>query len=290
MNSINKTIYMTYKKNIPDIVFYRWKLLNSEYKLDLSLDDDCIHFLKQNFNVYIADLFLKIPEGMYKADLWRLCKLYIHGGVYADVDLVPYLKMEDLDKDITFYSCLSFEKTSIFQAFMINYKPKSPLILQFLLSFLLNSPYNYPNGPTYDIYNCISHNLNNISIKAETKYNIEEVKILVNIGPSDSKTKQINLYFFPEDIVYNIKLIENSHIDTFRFTIQNNILTIERLDMNEGWGYSHSINICIESKESIFLFQENVGEYNDWRTSFVTFDNNKILDSRDMNYHNNGGW
>ena len=131
---VNKTIYMTYKKEIPDIVFNRWKLLNKEYKMELSLDHDCIHFLKQHFNDYIAELFSKIPRGMYKADLWRLCKLYICGGVYADVDLVPYLDMDKLDKDITFYSCLGINGTSIFQAFMLNYKPKSPLILQFIIS------------------------------------------------------------------------------------------------------------------------------------------------------------
>ena len=33
---VNKTIYMTYKKIIPDIVFKRWNLLNKEYKMELS--------------------------------------------------------------------------------------------------------------------------------------------------------------------------------------------------------------------------------------------------------------
>jgi hypothetical protein len=283
---VNKTIYMTYKKNVPDIVFTRWKVLNKEYKFDLSFDNDCIRFLEQNFNDYIANLFSKIPQGMYKADLWRLCKLYIYGGVYADIDLVPYLDIDKLDKDVTFYSCLALDNNSIFQAFMINYKPKSPLILQFLISFLLNSPYNYSNGPTYDMYNCISHNLNNIKIGSDKKYNFEEVKILVNIGTSETNKKNIDLYFFPEDINYNIKLIENPNNDIFNFIIENNILIIEKIDENTGWEYNHSINICIESNETIFLFKENIGPNNNWVTSYVTLDNVKILDSRDMDYHN----
>jgi len=84
----NKTIYFTYKKECPNFVFQRWKKLNKDYDINFSLDDDCISFLIEHFNYYIADLFMKIPQGMYKADLWRLCKLYINGGVYADVDLV----------------------------------------------------------------------------------------------------------------------------------------------------------------------------------------------------------
>ena len=96
---VNRTIYMTYKNIIPEFVFNRWKLLNKEYKMKLSLDNNCIHFLKKNFNDYIVELFLKIPCGIFKADLWRLCKLYICGGVYADVDLVPYLDIDKLDKE-----------------------------------------------------------------------------------------------------------------------------------------------------------------------------------------------
>ena len=100
MDEINKTIYFTYKKNCPDKVFNRWKELNKDYEIDFSLDSDCISFLIENFNYYIADLFKKIPHGPYKSDLWRLCKLYIRGGVYADVDLIPYINLDTLDNAV----------------------------------------------------------------------------------------------------------------------------------------------------------------------------------------------
>ena len=108
---INKTIYMTYKKPIPEKCINRWTQLNPNYKIDFSLDNDCIQFLKDNFNDYIVNLFIKIEVGMYKADLWRLCKLYINSGIYADVDLVPYLNIDELDKDISFYTCVNCLKT-----------------------------------------------------------------------------------------------------------------------------------------------------------------------------------
>jgi mannosyltransferase OCH1-like enzyme len=74
---------MKYKKTVPKFVFDRWKKLNPNYNIDFSLDDQCITFIRENFNDYIADL-------------WRLCKLYIDGGVYADVDLVPYINISCL--------------------------------------------------------------------------------------------------------------------------------------------------------------------------------------------------
>ena len=290
----NKTIYMTYKKPVPDKVFSRWINLNKEYTIDFSLDTDCIYFLKTHFNDYISDLFLKIPTGMYKADLWRLCKLYINGGVYSDVDLVPYINLDTLDKDITFYSCISAANDGIFQAFMKCIGQRSPLILIFLLSFLQNNPYKICNGPTFDMYNCIKYNLNDINILPEEKYEINEVKICINIGSSDTNTKQKDLYFFPNDIEYVIKLVENYYNDAFNFVIENNILNITRIDNSGGWGHNHSVNICIKSNERILLFKElfgqGAGHYNHITQACVTFHGNKILDSRDPDYYDNKGW
>jgi len=286
---MNKTIYMTYKKEVPDIVFKRWKDLNTDYNIEFSLDDDCIKFLKTHFNEYIAQLFIDIPVGMFKADLWRLCKLYIHGGVYADVDLVPYINIDTLDKDVTFYSCITITDNAIFQAFMINFsKPKNPLLLHFLLSFLMNNPYYTANGPTFDMYKCIQYNLNGIHLLPETTYELTEIKIPIRVGFSETNSKLIDLHYFPDDIEYSIKLISTGYKDTFDFSIKDNILTITRTDEVTGWGYPHSIVIVIPSREKIFLFKENCEE--NWVQSFVTHNHTKILDSRDLDYYHNNGW
>lgn len=286
---MNKTIYMTYKKTVPEYVLLRWKKLNPNYNIEFSLDYDCITFIKKHFNDYIVDLFNKIPKGMYKADLWRLCKLYINGGVYADVDLVPYIDIDSLNKDITFYSCLAIDTNSIFQAFIINFsKPRNPLIFIFLLSFLINNPYNNNNGPCYDMYNCIKYNLNN-NIIANKKYELEEIKICINIGSSNINIKHINLYYFPNNIEYTIKLKQNIYSDMFNFDIIDNMLIVKRIDENTGWEYDHFCDICIKSNESIFLFKEN-SEDNKMANCYVSYNNTKILDSRDIDYYNNGGW
>jgi hypothetical protein len=288
---MNKTIYMTYKKKVPDFVFSRWKSLNEDYAIEFSLDEDCVSFLEKHFNKVIADLFKKIPIGMFKADLWRLCKLYINGGIYADVDLIPHININSLDKDITFYSCMSKDQSSVFQAFMVCFsKPRNPLILHFLMSFLINKPYNYHNGPTYDMYNCIKYNLNGIHIHPEKKYEIGEIKIPIPIGSSKENTKTIDLSYFPDNIECTVKLNPSPYGDTFLFEIKNNTLIVRRTDTKDGWGHNHSCNICIQSDEKIFLFKENSGPNNDWVTSYITLNNKKILDSRDLNYYKNGGW
>ena len=287
---INKTIYMTYKKPVPDFVYNRWKTRNPSYNIEMSLDAECILFLERYINRFVASLFNYIPKGMYKADLWRLCKLYINGGVYADVDLVPHLNIDNLSKDITFYSCLTPRSKSIFQAFMINFsKPKNNLILIFLLSFLINKPFEKINGPTFDMYDCIKYNLDGVDPEPFVRYDLEEVKIKIDVGSSDKNVKKINLYYFPPYIKYRIQLKENTTGNKFTYRIYNNVLFVKRVDENSGWDYDHSLDICIQSRESIFLFKED-WEGEDWVHASVTLGSKKILDSRDINYHRNRGW
>ena len=288
----NRTIYLTYYKDIPDIVFNRWKVLNKNYNVELHLDNQCIQFLKAHFNDYVVNLFKTIPRGMYKADLWRLCKLYIHSGVYSDVDIVPYINIDTLDSDITFYSSLSIDKDSIFQAFMVNRsKPQNPLLLHFIISFLVNKPYYNPhNGPTYDMYKCLQYNIGTNIVKAETKYKIDTIKIKIEIGQSDTNIKKIDLCFFPHDIDYTIQIKKHPHKDIFHFNIKNNILTVQRIDKQIGWGYHHTADIRIPSNETIYLFTENIGNNHNWITSYVSNKGVKLLDSRDLTYHKNGGW
>jgi hypothetical protein len=281
---------MTYKKPVPDFVYNRWKTRNPSYNIEMSLDAECILFLERYINRFVASLFNYIPKGMYKADLWRLCKLYINGGVYADVDLVPHLNIDNLSKDITFYSCLTPRTKSIFQAFMINFsKPKNNLILIFLLSFLINKPFEKINGPTFDMYDCIKYNLDGVDPEPFVRYDLEEVKIKIDVGSSDKNVKKINLYYFPPYIKYRIQLKENTTGNKFTYRIYNNILFVKRVDENSGWDYDHSLDICIQSRESIFLFKED-WEGEDWVHASVTIGSKKILDSRDINYHRNRGW
>jgi len=281
---------MTYKKPVPQLVYNRWKTRNPSYNIELSVDAECILFLEQYINRFVASLFNYIPRGMYKADLWRLCKLYMNSGVYADVDLIPHLNIDNLSKDVTFYSCLTPRTKSIFQAFMINFsKPRNNLILIFLLSFLINKPFEKMNGPTFDMYDCIKYNLDGVDPEPFVRYDLEEVKIKIDVGSSDKNVKKINLYYFPPYIKYIIKLKENTTDNKFTYRIYNNILFVKRVDANSGWDYEHSLDICIQSKESIFLFKEDWQGEN-WVHASVTLGSKKILDSRDINYHRNHGW
>jgi hypothetical protein len=273
---------MTYKKEIPTKVTDRWKQMNPSYTIDFSLDHDCIHFLREHFNDYIANLFISIPIGMYKADLWRLCKLYVYGGVYADVDLVPYINLDLLDTSVDFYSCISALDNSIFQAFIV--AKKHPLLYVFLLSFLLKNPYSNLNGPTYDMYQCLQYMIKQ-PILPHKKYEFD-VKIKINIGASHTNIKEIPLHYFPKFPSITIKLHDHSFSDKFSFKIQNNVLFVTRIDSPIGWDWPHAVDIGFKSKASIMLFEEHWGVNNQHTDCYVTHFKKKILDSRDKEFVN----
>ncbi len=316
---------MTYKSPVPQKVFDRWTKLNPNYTIDFSMDADCIRFLTEHFGESVADLFRTIPKGMYKADLWRLCKLYIHGGIYADVDLVPHEPMvldQLIDPKADFYSVLDIGNAAIFQAFMAA-KPRSPLVLAFLSSFLINHPYNYPNGPTYDMKLCIQHMVDYQTCRPTTLKPIQpnefipiaDIFIIVPIGSSNQQCKRIPLLYVNSEVTYSFELMPNPYVDRFQFVLDRDdkSLVITRLDESHGWGFNHFVKIRIvpttvatapapvqtqphkqaqthtPNKSNVYLFKEQIGATG-WVTSYVTHKGVKIMDSRDLEYHANGGW
>jgi len=65
----------------------RMKKVNPEFNFYLYDDNDCREFIKNNFPDDILTAYNTLKPGAYKADLWRLCVLYINGGIYIDIKL-----------------------------------------------------------------------------------------------------------------------------------------------------------------------------------------------------------
>lgn len=286
------TIYMTYKKEVPQYVLDRWLNINPNYKIDLSLDDDCIKFLRDNFNDNIANLFINIKKGMYKADLWRLCKLYKHNnniGIYADVDLVPHLSIDKMiPYDNTLYSCLSLVDFSIFQAFIINkLKHNHAIFMIFMISFYVNKIYERFNGGTYDMYRCLSYIFNVRYFIIGKLYSADKIKIKIKIGTSMNNIKHIDLGYFDDyKGDYEIVLHKKRDNDDFKLKIENHILIVEKVNKNiNGWKNNYYCDIIFNEPFNLFLY----GEYGFplGCNQYVLYGKDKILDSRDKKYFSN---
>ena len=295
--TFNKTIYMTYKNNnVPDRVFERWRSLNVEYAIDFSDDVSCINFLKTDINTRIMDIFNTIDDGRYKSDLWRLYKLYMHGGVYADIDIVPSIVIDTImNTNIDFYSCLAADRASIFQAFMISRGAKNPLVLAFMLSITQNKPFDKSNGPTYDMYNVLRYNIpKDKPICSDVTYVLHQVRVPIRIGSSNTNTKRVCLYYFPQDTVYEVQLVPAPHsTGVFEFDIVNDVLIVTRTDTcsNVGWTHDHTCDIILQQCVNVYLLNEHLPEGVCYENAYVMYNGLRVFDCRDTEYvQNNRSW
>ena len=158
-------IHQTMKSENVPINMYKaaksWIDLNREYEYRFCNDKKCSDFLLNNFpkRVYIAHSMLY--AGAAKSDLWRLCVLYVHGGVYSDIDTIAKvplskiikndddfisLKAKYLHKNIT-QKKIILQNAKITNAFIATV-PKHPLILETInnivhkIFYLLNNKIN----------------------------------------------------------------------------------------------------------------------------------------------------
>ena len=131
---IPNIIHLCYRtKNIPNYIIPNWKKLNQEYEIKLYDNNDCINFLLNNFEQKYVDIFNFIQNGPIKADFFRVCVLYIEGGVYSDIDCEPLISIKDfLAQDVTFLTCASMKKNDLNPHFIIS--PPKHQILQYCIN------------------------------------------------------------------------------------------------------------------------------------------------------------
>lgn len=93
-------LYQTYITEETDLVEdakharSTWADLHPE-GLQMSYTDDknMLEFMEANFDARVVKAFNSMPLGVMKADFWRYAVIYINGGLYADVDVVPKMNM-----------------------------------------------------------------------------------------------------------------------------------------------------------------------------------------------------
>lgn len=102
---IPKVVYMTHESY--DIIERKPKLLNCVKSWKKHKDIAHVfhdktmreQFIKDNFDDSVYEAYNKFPMGVMKADLWRYCVIYIHGGIYADTDTELLCNPNDLIDD-----------------------------------------------------------------------------------------------------------------------------------------------------------------------------------------------
>ena len=103
LGQIEKKIHISWKSqdilnlnfNIIKYGIKQLKNLNTDYKFEISNDNDIEQYIKNKISLQDYNL-IKNRHIVEKTDLWRLLKMYYEGGIYMDIDRLCNIPMKNI--------------------------------------------------------------------------------------------------------------------------------------------------------------------------------------------------
>ena len=227
---IPKRIIQTYRDRDLPIKMYEatetFKTLNKDYKYKFYDNESSRNFIEQNFESSVLRAYDSLIPGAFKADIFRLCELYINGGFYVDVSMVglhSFSCFDYIDADLILVK--DIPSNHIYNAF-IGCVPKHPII-KYLLDEVVKNVLHKNMGASYlDVTGpqilgrkfkeyVISFNQN--SNNSNTEFDIKLG--MLNIGSKEKNNKVLflehgNVSFDEKYVVFNLDGVEKNFIKT----------------------------------------------------------------------------
>jgi mannosyltransferase OCH1-like enzyme len=154
---IPQNIFQTWhSKILPPLMFRSIKSIkkhNPGFKYCLFDDNDCREFIKSHFRPDVLDAYDRLIPGAYKADLWRYCVLFIHGGIYLDIKYKPNKGFKFINLCEKQHFVLDADGVGIYNAVMVS-RPANVMLFNAIRQIVSNVQNKYygddalsPTGP-----------------------------------------------------------------------------------------------------------------------------------------------
>ena len=89
---IPQHIYQTYVKPTPFMTSWQQQPGWQYHFFD---DAACRRFVQQHLEPAVYEAYTRLTPGAARADLWRYCVLWVHGGVYVDADCSCLVSLDE---------------------------------------------------------------------------------------------------------------------------------------------------------------------------------------------------
>ena len=183
---------------------------NPEFEFKLFNENECLKFIKNNFDDDVYDAYVRLIPHAYKCDLWRYCILYIHGGIYLDIGFFPIndFKFIDIIDKEHYVQDIKESGSGICNGLII-VKPNNPILLSMINNIVQNVNIQYygenalsPTGPLLFKNNFPKKELPKVDLFLDVE-NRQNIFIR-------NKSKRI-LQRYPEYRTEQIELSQNVH-------------------------------------------------------------------------------
>lgn len=183
-------------------------------------DNQMKQFMLDHFDERVNEAFDLCPMMVMKADLWRYCVIYIHGGIYADSDTIRKKSMtEFVNHDVD----------------LVIFGEDNKLNQQCFCQWIFAAPVNSPILKAI-IDECVTRILNTHEFKGlNTILNTTGPSMFTNIIENYLKNRGFVLYAHKED--YAWKLTPNKHVFVYPHEYVDGILTSHLYSgqWDDGW-------------------------------------------------------
>ena len=164
-----------------------------EFKYHLYDDNMCRDFIQKHFDDDVLYSFDKLKPGAYKADLWRYCVLYIHGGIYLDIKYKcanGFNLIELTDKEYFVRDRLHYGNQGVYQA-LLSCLPHNKILKQAILSIVQNCKNN--------IYTNISELcVTGPGLLAKMMFNVDIDSFVLSFDELIKRKNEVILSYYPE--------------------------------------------------------------------------------------------
>jgi mannosyltransferase OCH1-like enzyme len=270
---------------------------NPDYEYKFFDDKRCREFLIENYqaNVLLNDqdsnqdsdvirAFDYILPGAIKADFFRYCYLYIHGGIYIDSKVISNISFNELiNENDELLLCLDDAPKSIYNGIIMTTK-NNPILYEVIkecMKNIFNNIYlNDIHEPTGNklLYKFFNNSFNNLKLKKNDEFirynNSNNNKILfISHYKNYYQDNYINFrdlwtskkYYYKKIIKCSNSIFyisPNNLIDNFNIIqLKENIFIIKRIDSNKGW--DHNLNIDVVNQQTSIKKNINIGKSNE---------------------------
>jgi len=110
---------------------------NPHFNYYLFDDNECRNFIRDHFRPDVLQAYDTLIPGAYKADLWRYCVLFIHGGVYLDIKYVPIRGFRFIQLMNEEHYVVDIDGHNIYNAFIVS-RPGSPILFKAIRKIVEN--------------------------------------------------------------------------------------------------------------------------------------------------------